>query len=500
MPAPTRAEIVADSTLPTFALEVYSGGSWVDLAPYVVSVQPAVEATGGEPTGVAMGPDVRPEMRLSLFGDTAGAFQTLRAYETARLPVRVRFGFVSSDKVTQFSGVLMEWGGDDVERQWVCRGWDALIEAVEYRSPLLRRRPVATVTTLVSNETAAGGAGLINLILWAAGGRPLAQAATYPSAVFYYACTQALIAPEFSWSPGENPWEVCRRLCRAAGGQVYQDGAGVVRYVDPITLATGTPVFTFSDEVLTAAQRASQGKAPWEAISDRHDSNIAVTGVTVNYVTRLIQGGQVVYEDTVPRQVAGGAALEVTCDTQLPLYTLIGAEVDAAVIRTATAATPTVSATLDSAQRVVVTITNGASDPIMVDAIRVTGRPVAAGEEGSASYIASGARVVMAEDSPYVQSARHAEMLARMIYDGANNAGTIYTLDGCGYDPDRYVGEVVGLTSSRYGLSALRCRIVSIDVQDGAWMQVGLAPLGGLPTSDGVHLIGSVSGTKELAY
>jgi len=225
--------------------------------------------------------------------------------------------------------------------------------------------------------------------------------------------------------------------------------------------------------------------------------------VTAAYVSRLVQGAQTVYEDKIPRQIAAGGVLVVTCDTQLPLYALGGASIDAAVIRTATKATTsqvTVSATLHSAQRVLVTITNTLSDPVMIDALRITGRPVSAGEEGSASAITSGARVVTAEDSPYTQSERHAAMLCRMLLDAGAAGGTLYRITGCGYDPDLAVGAIVGLTSSDIGISSLRCRVVRVETADGAWMDVTLAVLGSLPTRDSVHIIGAISSTRDLAY
>lgn len=506
MSDPTRAQIVADVTAPTYQVEVFTGGSWVDVSSYVVSVRPVLEATGGEPSGVAMGPAVLPGCEIELFASTATQHQTLRGYEAGRPRVRAAFGFATSGKLTRFVGLLMEGSGDGRARRWSCRGWDAHIEAQEVRSGLFRRRPIFTATSISSVEDPASGvyaAGLGNFILWTCGGRPYEQAGTYPSATFYYRATNALISPEYTWCPGDSPWEVLRRLCRAAGGQIYQDNDGTIRYVDPITLATGTPAFTFSDESLTAAQRVSQGKAPYQGISDRTDQGAAVTGVVVNFVSRIVQGEQVVYEDQTPRLIGPSSAIVVTCDTQLPLWRVVAVERDAAFHRSAfeaTAAHVTTSYTFPSAQRVIVTFTNTTAEPVIVYGTRVRGRPLAAGEEGSASYIVSPARVVTIEDNPYIQSERHAAMLARMAYDGMNGSGLIYTLTGCGYDPDRYVGEVVGLTSSDYGLTGLRCRIVRIDVQDGAWMDVDLAPLGGLPTSDTVHRVGSVSGTKELAY
>lgn len=508
MSDPTPAQYRADVTQPTFAVEVFSGGSWVDLSASVLSVTPVLEATGGEPSGVAMGPAVLPGCEIRLMAASAAAYQTLLGYEAGRPRVRARFGFGASSRVTRFQGLLMEASGSALgrERRWFCRGWDAHIEAQEVRSPLFRRRPIFTATSISSVENPASGvyaAGLGNYILWQCGGRPVEQAASYPSATFYYSATNALISPEYTWCPGDSPWAVLRRLCQAAGGQLYQDTDGVVRYVDPITLATGTPAFTFTDAALTAAQRVSQNAETYGDISDRRDGGQAVTGVVVNFVSRVVQGEQIVYEDQTPRQIAPSSAITVTVDTQLPLWSVAAVERDAAFHRSAveaSAAQVTTAYTFASAQRLTVTLTNTTAEPMLVYALRVRGRPLAAGEEGSAEHIVSGARVISAEDNPYVQSERHAAMLARMTYDAAQAAGLIYSLSGVPYDPERYVGEVVGLTSADYGLSALRCRIVRIDVEDGAFMSVDLAPLAGLPTRDDVHRVGSVSGTKALAY
>lgn len=502
MAAPTRAQIVADVTSPTFAVEAYSGSAWVDVSSYVVTCTARLEASGGEPSGIAMGPEVRPEATIELLaaGWVAAGNNT---------PVRIAFGFATSDKVQRFGGIVTRRRRGAASGTWECRGWDAHIEGQEIRSPLLvyfRRRPIATRTSLTSVDDPTSGVyrgGLINYILWQSGGRPAEQSASYPSATFYYRCSTALIAPEYTWIAGDNPWEVLRRLCRGAGGQIYQDGDGVVTYVDPITLASGTPAFTFTDEVLTAGERATQGKAGYEDIEAEYDAERAVTGVTCAYTSRMVQGEQVVYEDSVPRQIAAGDTITVVCDTQLPLYSVRGAAVDAAIVRTAVAATSliTVGVTGSTAQRVTVALTNTASEAVMVDRLRVTGRPVSAGEPGSASYIASAGRVVTIEDSPYVQSERHAAMLCRMLYDAEAAGGVVYRLSGCAYDPDRAVGEVVGLTSSDLGLSAERCRIVRIDTDGGAWMEVELAPLGSLPTLDSVWRLGYItSDTKALAY
>lgn len=498
MAPPTRTQILADVTSPTFDVEVWTGSAWVSVKAHVTSASARLDTTGGDASGIAMGPAVRPEADVELA--LAGWVQA-----TDATPVRINFGFGSSDLLTRFGGIVAGRDADASGGRWQLRGWDAHIEAQEVRSPLFKRRPIATQSTLTSVEDpglSTYRGGIINFILWTSGGRPYEQAASYPNALFYYRCTTAVLGPAFSWTPGDNPWTVALRLCQIAGGQLYQDGAGTVCYVDPITLATGTPGFTFTDEALGQTARIAANKAGYETIGVRIDSLAKVGTVTATFVSRLVQGEQPVYEDTIPRRLAPGASLTIPCDTKLPIWRLVGASVEAAAPRSgrqASASEVTVTATLPSSQRVSVVITNTLAEPVVVDVLRIVGCPLSAGEEQSASYTSGAGRTVSIDDSPYLQSERHAAMLCRMLADALANGGILYTLGGCSYDPDLLVGAVVGLTCSPLGLANLRCRVATIDT-DGAWMDVVLAPLGTLPTRDSVHLVGAISGTKDLAY
>jgi len=501
MAAPTRAEIVADATLPTYTVEWWNGSAWVAFdAAHVISLSPSLQATGGEPMGTAMGPSVQPSASV----DLAAASWAL---VTDRTPVRISYGFASSDKLPRFAGPVVRRSRGPDSGTLELGGWDRHIAPQPVRSPLFYRRVVATATTVASLEDTSSSVyagGMINYVLWECGGRPYEQAGSYPGAVFYYSCTQALIAPEWDWCPGGDLWAFLIDQCRIGGGQIYQDGDGVVRYVDPITLASGTPAFTFSDEVLTAAQRVSQAKSPYADFSVDISGDAAVTGVSCTYVDRRIGGSQVAYEDTNPHPVEVGATLSHIADVITPLYSVQGVEADVVITRMARKAVAgtdyTISYTFTSAQRVTVTIVNLNANKLQVDAIRVRGRPLVANEDGSASYIVTDTNVIAVDDSPYVQTYHHAMMLCRMLYDAGQAGGTRYTLTGCRYDPDRYVGEVVGLTSSHLGLTALRCRVVEIQSGAGDFMDVQLVPLAGLPTSSDVHLVGSISGTKALAY
>lgn len=93
------------------------------------------------------------------------------------------------------------------------------------------------------------------------------------------------------------------------------------------------------------------------------------------------------------------------------------------------------------------------------------------------------------EDNPYIQSYAQADRLVRMVYDFYHTNHAIITLDGVGYDPDRYLGEVVEVTNSSWGMTAKQHRIIGLDYTNGATMTVKLAPLDDLPTSNDVFIV-----------
>jgi hypothetical protein len=508
MAAPTRTQIEADITQPTTLVEIKPAGSWVDVTADVIGVSDALEASG--------------ELAGFAFGASAGASATVDIWQAAyaqawqQVPIRVSYGFAASDKLRRLVGLIVARARGAVSGAWDARGWDALIEGVTIRSPLFYRRPCATATTASSVEdpdNALYAGGLVNYILWACGGRPEAQSATYPSATFYYSCDQAVIAPEWSWISGENAWEELGRIVRACGGQLYQDVDGVVRYVEPLSLAAGLPTFGWSDdpaEVGTGALRVASGRSAYGDISDRADTYRALTGVTCSYVTRLVQGVQQVYQDTTPKRVAAGEALTLDCDTQLPLFSVSRVETKVAVLRTGrtpSAAEVTVTITDTRAQRVTVEVDNTLSEPVIVYQVLIFGRPVSAGEEGSASFSASGElvteRALPIEDNPYIQSASHAARLCRMVWDFYGVARPVVTLATVGYDPDRYVGEPVYLTSSDWGLTDQVCRIVGIRPESGEFMDVDLCPADGLPVRSEFYIVGDSytnASTFQLSY
>lgn len=505
MASPTAAEIQAPITAPTFQAEVKRGGSWVDVSAYVVDTETSLESASGD-NGLAFGSFVSPGATLTLTKEQITA-------EWEGCPVRIKYGFAASDKGQQFVGLAMAFDADTTVVRLAGAGWQAIIERVAIYSPLFRRRPIATKTTLTSiddpNEPAYA-AGMINYILWQCGGRPLEQVVAYPDADFYYSLQRAAIAPDWTWIAGENAWDELGRLCRAAGGQIYQGADGVVRYVEPLSLADTAATHLYTDASLTAATKVSGNASAYGNIQVAASVEDAVSRVECRFTERRLLGPREVYRNKPDLYIVGSASVTLTLDTQLPLYDATRVELHACKLRGGSELTADdITYTIDAVrgQRTTVTLTNPLAVPITLYEVALFGRPLAAIEEGNAYYAGSTSRPYAStrqlEDNPLIQSASHARRLCRMVYDFATAAAQVITLTGCGFDPRRFVGETVSLTSSAHGYSARDCRIVAIRETKGSQMDLTLAPIDGLPKRSNCWIIGtSYSGSdiRELSY
>ena len=495
MSDPTRPQIEASVTQPTYELEYWNGSAWVSISDDDVDRIEGGNTAGVGETGLGLGAFANPGGSLEL-ADTS----TIAAISWARTRVRASFGFESSNLLRRMVGILTSRervsSATDAAFRFAVGGLDELIRDVAIYSPLFYRRPAATATTAVSVEDPSSGSyagGLINYILWQAGGRPYEQAGSYPSAVFYYACETSLITPEWSWIAGEDAWDELNRLCKACAGQVFQGVDGTIRFVNVLSLAPSAGYTT------TVADLAS--------IRERATTVELVGAARCSYTTRRIQPRQIVYEDTTPRLIAAGETLALTIEPTLPVYEWITP--DASSINLTDIAinqisiTPTLSNAV--AGRATLTIVNSSSTAVILSRIVLYGRPIAVVEQGQARYGSGTPEIAIGDDTGvYVQSRTHAERLCRIVADFYGTARAERELADMGYDPDRELGEGVGLTVADWGLSAAQHRIIGIRHSDtGGLMALTLVDTTGVPTSADLFEIGgsySGSDTRSMGY
>lgn len=481
MSDPTRPQIEAVVTKPTYAVERLVAGVWTAISPdYVLDVSIDNESAESE-NGVSFGAAV--STRGSIRLDPLAA-----SLSWERVPIRVRYGFDTSNKLTRGAGVITERQRDGRRSiEYTIGGFDELISKTAVFSPLFYRRPASTQTTASSVEDPTSGSyigGLANYILWQCGGRPLEQSGTYPNAAFYYSCDFSPITPQWSWAAGENAWDELGRLARACGLVIFQTLDGTVKVAGALSLG-GSGSYTFGD-------------GTYADISETARTGELVAAVRCRFTARRLAPVQIVYEDTTPRAVAGTASITLTLAMQQPVYDYVlsaGALPAESVTATTTEGkilTFAASIVSQSAARLIVSVSNPGNETMIISRIQVRGRPLVAVEEGIET-LGSGApeREVGEDTGVYVQSRSHAQRLCKLYIDTLGAVLPTRTLSGCGYDPDRYVGEFVNLTCTAWGLSAVPHRITAIHHQRGRVMDVDLVPCGSLPTTAGTFIIGT---------
>lgn len=477
----------------TYRAQYKTSGSWVDF-PGVLSVETSLETSGGGGP-LTFGAATLPRATIDC---TAAAPSS----GWRRAPVRV-WHTVAIDggspvEELVFSGLLLR-RRPGPSRGWsfTAGSWDQRIARARVRTPLRYYRPLATRTTATSVEDPESGAyrgGILNEIFWKAGGRPSDQTITYPSAEFYYSCDGTSVAPEWSWVDGENPWNEALTLAESAGGQIYVDAGGVVRYVNPLRLAEavgGAPVIADRSGVATGAI-LYDGE-----IEVDEDTEAAFNAATCSYKRRALQPRQEIYKARDPFAVEASADVTRELAMQWPIlwrdlttgaaiYTVrvTACRYDGAPV------TPTITVTGESAQLLELTITNPLAEPILIAEIAVDGRPVSVLQEGQARYVGAKFDANNAEDverrlpeSIYVQSQPAAARRARMAVELEGPPRPLYGLRNLPYTPGVAVGGYARLYNLALGLSDLPVRIVSRVIREsGRSMDLKVVDVSGIRT------------------
>jgi hypothetical protein len=481
-----------------------TGGSWVAF-PGLLRVSPIRVETSGGAGPFAFGAATLPAMTLetTLAGPTTGWY---RAPVYAEIKVDIDGVAGSWERV--FSGVLLRQAPNTDATGYIFEagGWDQRIARVRVQTPLRYRRPLATKTTLLSVEDPEDGnyrGGLLNEVFWKAGGRPSEQSITYSSADWYYACDATSVAPEWSWVDGENAWSECLALAEAAGGQIYMDAYGVIRYVNPLRLAEEDP----SPPVIADTGPQAAGRILYDGkVQVQIDLESAYNVAVCRYQRRALQPSQEVYNSPYPcppLQPSGEQV--VTIATQWPVrwrdendavdYEITVSAVDYA------GSPVTVTATVDaeSAMGLEVTLTNPIAERVSVTRIVVRGRPVTVVHEGEARY--TGARFDAndaedverrLEDSIYTQSQGAAERRARLavLFDGVPRP--VYRGLRCPYVAGVNVGGYATYDSARLSLADVPVRIIGKTVEaSGAAMVLDVASVAGLRKLSEYWIVGT---------
>lgn len=505
----------------SYLVEVRPASTWQTVAARdVLEVSGLVETSGNR------------ENPLS-FGDNANLNITVRIRRGALasvpddMPIRVTFT-ITSDYGTfaakAFVGIVTKAQRSLKGASWTlrCESVIALINKVREDSPVFARVPIALQTTS-SSPTALNNSALTPLewVFLKAGGWPAQRSFENTTALFYYDLDTAPFAPDAVWFSGEKGFDEALKLVKAAGGQLYVGADGVVRYRQPLSFNDGTPTHTFSDIGAFSATQTLYGDCQ-EAKSTQKKA----TRVQCAYVGRRVYPLQNVVEDTESRFLEAGAETTVDLVPQQPLdavatdtgllsirvgnsdVALLAASdlllLDGNGVAVAQASTGGyLHSLVVAAQRLVLTIQNTLSHPLIDYRIVIRGMPIGAAASGKV-VVGSGTETLDIPDTPYVQRRSHAERLCYMYLAFFGVGRRVFTLTDCPFDPRRVEGEIVYLTCQELDITSLRCRVVAIQHdKTGAIATYVLVDVSDLPASSDYYQIGTTDyagQTLRLAY
>ncbi len=469
------------------------GAGWTDITAFVISADGGGELSSNRDNAVAFGDSSDTSATVTLKDDVA-------SFAWQRQSIRLTFA-INGTPAVSFAGIMVKMTRNSQGQTvtFECHGYAELLRTTKAYSRLIHRRPIATKTTSTSVEDPTNiswRGGLMNFIFWSAGGRPLEQNFTYTNAIFYYSCDQALIAPLWSWTAGEDGWEECLKLAQASGGQVYQGLDGTVRYRQPYAIADATATYTFSEDVYGP-----------DGVTQEEGTEQLVTQVSCTYVQRQLRAMQEIVKETNSRILAIGETQIIVVEPSWPIYSIDtdsgGAlKSECFVVGFPWFGTPVLntdySVGLDwQAQRITLTFVNLSAYPIVIWSYSLKGMPVVAGTQGNIT-IGSGATQKKIGDSPYVQTEHDARRLCKLTLKFYGATRPLRSISECIYDPARTVGEVVGLTNARLGLTASPHIILSISHKEtGALSDYTLAYVGDLPVASDYYQVGPTYGASK---
>ena len=488
--------------MPAIAYEItWDLGAGFVAMPGALGAEVELQMTEGN-TGLGWGNAAVPRATIRATAATVDAAWSYR-------PVKVRVSVDGGAFQDLFTGPLLEQEDDGVSLRYTAGGMDVIIQRAPVRTPVRRRRPIATKTTATSNEDPdSGSPGWANEVFWRGGGRPWDQRGSYPlssTVLFYYICDGSSVAPPAYCVDGDNAWESLLLLAEAGAGQIYQDASGVMHFVNPLSFgesAASPPHLT--DSLATVPTGVPYGRLSRQAVVEG-----VISTAHAPFKVRGVQVMQQVYEDKTAYDIAPSASRDFELAFQWPIATHGNVTIEASTAQgVPTSVTPSIITT--SGMRRVIRVTNPSSTVgLIVHRIAAEGEPVSVVSEGTASFTGSSVGPFPAElrlpSNDAVQTYADARRWSRMAVRFFNSPRPVYSLSDLPYSPLLLPGAYALLTSARRGLSSVGCRITRVQVErSGAKIaSLSCVPLTGLPKLSDFLIIGNTysdSDVRKMGY
>jgi len=232
-----------------------------------------------------------------------------------------------------FDGLLFERTTSLNTVTYAARGYLDLLNITLIETPLLRNRRVATYiptgTTDANKFTKlkeqdptileGSSVGIINAILWLAGGRPYKYKSLFDTQYsgvagqrpkFYYDCEASVINPEWVWFNYENLYSDLTLLCKASGGMLSQDLDGTIQYRNIFGTKQDWNGFVIDDSKFSKLDTNQLGTEPYSKI-------------VTTYTPRYLSGSQEVFSAVINEYLNYDETVERQIQFNKPVYKLV---------------------------------------------------------------------------------------------------------------------------------------------------------------------------------
>jgi hypothetical protein len=239
----------------------------------------------------------------------------------------------SNNVKLRYSGLLFVRSEKNNTVTFTTRNFLDLLNITLIETPLFRSRKTATripdsvtVDNLKKQDPTikeGSSVGIINTLLWLAGGRPYKYKSLYTTQnayvlgqypKFYFDCENSVINPEWVWFNYENLTEDLSQLCKASGGLLTQDNDGVVRYKSVYSMRE-----TWNNVTLTDSK--------YQNIDISESSTEPYSKIVTTFTPRYLSNSQEVYSAAMGEYLKTGESFTRQIEFSKPTYKIMNKSV-----------------------------------------------------------------------------------------------------------------------------------------------------------------------------
>ena len=426
--------------------DAISGGDWVDETEYV-TLPVTVERSLTDPdSGFTMvGQTIsasatvtmdnsKANHRFSPFNSSSPIYSSIRDGQIRNTPIRISMGFydgATAELLMQFTGLITSQPPSSAKQAvvtWSCLGRSEAIKDIQGRTTIYED---TTLTDWV--EILAGEAGIA-------------------AADQNFDIDDAEL--QWIWLDDEYVWMKLQEAAEAAGGMIYFDHSGVLRFEGMQHWVDG------SDHM---SSQYSYTTAKFEDLQPGYSYNDGYSSAVVEYIRRSESYTETVWEDDEPELIPPGESIKRTARLQYPCTTVLDPEEEKDYSCITTSGVPknddaTVTMTAYAAQAEIEVANGNSTYAIIATGLRLRGRPLVGGQNAEVKMVTaagfiSDTKEFRVSGNQCIQSHMQAERLATFYRDRLERVPCVFTIPSSPAKPWLELGDRVTVVCSDEGIN-----------------------------------------------